>query len=338
MTTGTTRIGVAGALLASAIWAIAWPGTAAAEDPHSEGPPAAAAKTVLVLPTRVPDADAASRATFDLLIATSLQELGFAVVDNEKTAAALDASTPDLAQARELYLGLRFPEALEAARAIRVDILSHHGDLLCDSRLTEAELLMVRTLLDLGELEEARSLAGAVLEREPGLRLDPVESPPAMQALWVAALEKRSGMQPKEQAADDLVAIGKAAGAAYAVAATAKRTPDGVGWLVLQIVPTAGPGGPSRHPMALGARGTWARAVRLKLEERFPPPPSEVAATPVVPVVPPGPTDGKKKVWYKSWWFWTGVGIVVVGGAVVGIAVGVDRSGGGNNGSIDAEF
>jgi hypothetical protein len=324
----TTRLRLAGTLLAAAWVAIALPQTATAANPLAAGPPKPAAKTALVLPTRVPAVEAAERATFDLLIATALQDLGFAVVDAGQAAQKLDASIPDLAQARELYLGLRFQEALAAARAIRAEILAHGGDLLGDPLLTEAELLMVRTLIDLGETQEARELAVAVLEREPGLRLDPVDSPPAMQALWVAALDRTAAMQPQERGVEELAATAKAAGAAYTVAAVAKRTPDGVDWLVLQIVPAAGPEKPSRHPMALGARGTWARELRQKLVDRFGPPPSEVAAAPVAPIAP-GPTDGGKKVWYKTWWFWSAVGLVVVGGAVAGIAAAVDTKSGG---------
>jgi hypothetical protein len=329
-----TRLRFTGALLAAAWVAVALPRAGTAADPLAEGPPKPAAKTALVLPTRVPAAEAASRATFDLLIATALQELGFTVVDAGQAIQKLDASVPDLTRARELYLGLSFPAALEALRAIRAEILAHGGDLLGDPLLTEAELLMVRTLIDLGEAQEARELAIAVLEREPGLRLDPVDSPPAMQALWVAALDRTAAMQPREHVVDELAATARAAGAAYAVAAVAKRTPDGVDWLVLQIVPTGGTEKPSRHPMALGARGTWARDLRQKLVDRFGPPPSEVAAAPVIPIAP-GPTDGGKKVWYKTWWFWSAVGLVVVGGAVVGIAIGVDKDEGG---SISGEF
>ena len=321
---GETMRRVAGTLLAAACLAAAWPRTAIAEERPAEGPPAPKTESALVLPTRVPQELAAARATLDLLIATALQELGFAVVDAGQAVKQFDASVPDLAGARELYLDLRFEEALDAARGVRATHLAHGGDLLVDPTLTEAELMMVRILLDLGDQTQARELAVSVLEREPGLRLDPVDYPPAMQALWAAALDKRAAMQPQEHAVEGLAAIGKTAGATYVVAAVAKRTPDGVDWLVLQVVPTGESEKPSRHPMVLGERGAWARGVKLKLEERFPPPPSEIA-TPVVPVVPASPTDGGKKAWYKSWWFWSSVGLVVVAGAVVGIAIGLDK-------------
>ena len=329
MAGGETMRCVAVALLAAAFIAVAVPRATTADDQPAEGPPAPKAESALVLPTRVPLELAAARATLDLLIATALQEIGFDVVDAGQAVKRLDASTSDLAGARQLYLDLRFEEALEAARAVRATHLAHGGDLLGDPTLTEAELMMVRILLDLGDQAQARELAVGVLEREPGLRLDPVDYPPAMQALWVAALDKRAAMQPKEHAADELDALGKAAGATYVVAAVAKRTVDGVYWLVLQIAPTDEAAKPSRHPMVLGEHGTWAKGVRLKLEERFPPPPPEIAQ-PLVPI-PQGPIDGgkKKKVWFKSWWFWSSVGLVVVGGTVVGLAIGLDKDEGG---------
>jgi hypothetical protein len=335
MTEGKAGRRIAGVLLAAAFAAVVWPRSGLAEDPTAEGPPAPSAKSALVLPTRVPQALSAERATFDLLIATALQDLGFAVVDAGQTVTRLDTSASDLAKAHELYLELRFDEALEAARAVRAAHLAHGGDLLGDPSLTEAELMMVRLLLDLGDQVQAQEIAVGILEREPGLRLDPVDYPPAMQALWAAAIDKRAAMQPQEHAVEALAAIGKTADATYVVGAVAKRTPDGVDWLVLQVVPTGEGEKPSRHPMALGERGAWAKGVKLKLEERFPPPPSEIA-TPVVPVIPTGPTDGGKKVWYKSWWFWSSVGLVVVAGAVVGIAIGLDKDEG-NSVHMDAQ-
>jgi hypothetical protein len=328
-------------LLATAALAAAFPPPAAraaettAAKPPAEGPPAPAVETALVLPTRVPQAQAAARAPLDLLIATALQELGLAVVSAGQATKRLDAPAADLAEARELYIDLKYDEALAAARAVRAAYLALGGDLLGDPTLTEAELLIVRILLDRGEQAAARELAMGVLEREPGLRLDPVDYPPAMQALWIAALDRMAAMQPQEQPVDALAALARAIGVGCVVAATVKRTPDGIDWLVIQIVPSAEAERPSRHPTVLGENRTWARSVRLKLEERFPPPPPAIAATPVVPVVPAGPTDdGKKKVWYKSWWLWGPVLVLAVAGGAVGLAIGLDED---ETGAITAD-
>jgi hypothetical protein len=327
--TGAARRRIGIGLALGALLALA-PAAAAAGAP-AEGPPEPAAKGVLVLPTRVPVDLADARATFDLLIANALQELGF-TVDAAAARRKPDGPAPELAEARELYLELRFGEALAAAQAVRDARLARRGDLLGDPVLVEAELTMVRSLVDLGDLEEARRIAVELLGREPGLRLDPVDYPPAVQALWVAALARRAAMQPDEPSAEAIAAAGRDAGAAYAISAVAKRTADGVDWLVIQIVPTAGGEKPSRLPMALGAQATWARGVQRELERRFGPP--AAAMPPGAPGVPT-PAD-EKKVWYKSWWFWSAVGLVVVGGAVTGIAIGVDK-GGGNSVTMDPQ-
>lgn len=272
-----------------------------------------------MLPTRVPPADADERGTFDLLLATALQELDLSVVDAAELLRELDAPGPDLSEARELYLGLRLDAALDAAAKARDAHLAHGGDLLCDPGLTEAELMMVRILLDLGRPREAEEIAARVLEREPGLRLDPVDSPPSMQALWITALERREGTAPAEHDVDALAAAAAEAGAEYAVAGVRKRASRGGDWLVVQIVPASGPERPSRQPQRLGPRGSWARDVQSALEARFGPAAPESALAPLpLPAVPSGDRK-EKKVWYKTWWFWTTVGIVVVGGVAIGV-------------------
>jgi tetratricopeptide (TPR) repeat protein len=42
--------------------------------------------------------------------------------------------------------------------------------------------------------------------------------------------------------------------------------------------------------------------------------------------------DDRPAVWYKTWWFWTAVGVVVVGGSV---GLGVGLASGGGDGSVD---
>jgi hypothetical protein len=316
---GVCAAASAGAAALLALLALPLPALAA--DPAPEGPPGPAAKRVLVLPTRVPARDAEERATFDLLLATALHELDLTVIDAREVVRKLDDPGPDLASAREMYLGLKLDAALEAAAKARAAHLAHQGDLLGDPGLTEAELMMVRILLDLGRQREAGEIAAAVLDREPALRLDPVDNPPAMQALWLAALERRGAAEPREHDVDALAAAAREAGADYAVAGVRKRTARGADWLVVQIVPATAAEKPSRQPLRLGPRGSWARDVQGALEVRFGPAKSETVAAQAVPLpATPAPEDKKeKKVWYKTWWFWTSVGIVVVGGVAVGV-------------------
>lgn len=316
---GGRAAGAAGAAGAAALLALLALAPAAVAESSPEGPPGPARKRALVLPTRVPAAGAEERATFDLLLATALEELGLTVIDAAEVVRRIDDPGPDLSQARELYLGLKLDAALEAASGARGVHLAHRGDLLGDPGLTEAELMMVRILLDLGRPAEAGELAAGVLAREPDLRLDPVDNPPAMQALWIAALDGLAGAAPGEHDAGALATAAREAGADYAVAGVRKRTARGEDWLVVQIAPASPAGEPSRQPVRLGPRGSWARDVQGALEMRFGPARPETAAAPApLPAVPPG--DGKeKKVWYRTWWFWTTVGIVVVGGVAIGV-------------------
>jgi len=310
---------LAASLLASLLATRPAPASAGAPEGPPAPPAAAVAKRALVLPTRVLPGEGADRSTFDLLIATALSELGLDVVD-AAAARALDGQAPDLARARELYLGLEFEAALAAAAAVRDARRARGGDLLGDPALAEAELMMVRLLFELGRADAAKELAVALLEREPELRLDPVEYAPPLQALWLAAVERRAAMQPAEHPVDALAAVARAAQADYAVAAVRKRTADGRDWLVLQVVPAAAGDAPSRLPVVLGARGAWARDVRDALAARFGPiAPEGAPAAPAIPIPAPAPADGGKAAWYKSWWFWTSVGIVVVGGTAIGV-------------------
>jgi hypothetical protein len=313
------RLGRAAALAAAlaSLVALSAPRWASAQGAAPEGP-VSPSKRALVVPTRVLSSEAGERATFDLLLTTALHDLGFAVVDAGEVVRRLDAPGPDLAQARELYLGLELDAALEAAKRARDAHRAHSGDLLDDPGLTEAEIMMMRILLDLGRREEAERLADGVLAREPELRLDPVDSPPAMQALWIAAIERRTALRPQEHEVGALAAAAREAGTEYAVAAVQKRTAGGADWLVVQIVPAAGGEQASRQPLRLGQHGFWAHEVQLALEARFGPAKSEPAPLRMPPAAPP---DGgvKKKIWYKTWWFWTTVGIVVVGGVAIGV-------------------
>jgi len=54
----------------------------------------------------------------------------------------------------------------------------------------------------------------------------------------------------------------------------------------------------------------------------------EVAVPAEQPPVPPPEDDGEGTVWWKSWWFWTLTGVLVVGGATVGALYGTGVLGG----------
>jgi len=304
---------------------------AAAQEPIAapEGPevPVAAGEEerglgrVLVLPTRATSDGGADAATFDVLLASALQEIGFQVVDLKQDPAVvrLDEEAPALERARELYLAMSLEEALAVATGARDDYLERHGALIAGEGLREAELFIVQLLLDLGRVTEALDMAVEVLVRHPQLRLDPVRYSPAMQALWLAAIERGADREPLEPGREALAELGREIGVGWVAAAVRKRTPDGSLWLAIVLVPVDDAESSSRHSIELGPRASWARDIRSALEERFPPPPP--------PPMPPDPDPGgeepdpivEKHPWYKSWWFWTLVGVVVVGGTAGGL-------------------
>jgi len=287
-----------------------------------EGPPAPSEQPseergkVLVLPTRMPVEAGVDGDTLDVLLASVLQELAFEVRDAAVVCAQLDADAPGLEAAREAYLDMDLEGALENAEAVRDAHLAHRGDLLADPGLTEAELFMVQVLIDLGRQNEAAELAARILVREPALRLDPADHSQTMLALWSATVLGQTGRNPKAPSEEELAAFGREIGVDWVVVGVWRDGEDKGASLLVLVVPTGGDEAPSRHELALGPRARWAGAVRAALLERFPPPPPPTPPGPP-PGLPPGDGDGQTDdggEWYTSWWFWTVVGAVVVGG------------------------
>jgi hypothetical protein len=273
---------------------------------------------VLVLPTRIPVEAGVDGATLDVLLATELEELGFEVHDAEVVCEQLDADAPGLDTARDAYLDMNLEGALEHATAVRDAHLAHRGDLLADPNLAEAELFMTKVLLDLGRQTEAAALAAEILLRQPDLRLDPAEHSQSMLALWSATVLGQAGRDPRPPTEEELAAFGREVGVDWVVAGVWRADEQQAASMLVLVVPTGGDEAPSRHELALGPRSRWAGAVRVALLERFPPPPPP-APPPPPPGMPPGPDDPNGEVdgeteWYKTWWFWTVVGAVVVGG------------------------
>jgi len=296
---------------------------------EAEGPPAPAAEPaaepleereqVLVLPTRVPVGSGVDGATLDVLLASALQELGLDPRDAEVVSRELDESAPGLDAARDAYLNMNLEGALEHATAVRGAHLAHRGDLLGDDGLTEAELFMAQVLIDQGRQNEAAELAAEVLAREPSLRLDPADHSQTMLALWSATVLGQRGRDPTAPGEGELAELGREVEVDWVVVGVwREREEAGAGMLVL-VVPAAGEEAPSRHQVALGQRSRWAGAVRTALLERFPPPPPPTPPGPPPGIPSGGPGDPNGQVdddreWYKTWWFWTIVGAVVVGG------------------------
>ncbi len=284
-------------------------------------PPKDTRGSILILPTRAGTEGVGDAATFDVLLSSAFREVGFTVMDTGKIIESMHVNSRDLDEAREAYLGMDLERALTLAQEIRQVHLDHRGDLLGGEGLTEAELFMVQLLLDLRRVPEALDLGVDILMRRPGLRLDPVEHSPAIQALWLAAIERRSGRQPVEPSREQLKELGQTTHADWVAAAMIKRAQDDSARLVITLVSTMRGVEPSRHSIRLGKRSWWATEIRLALEERFPVAKPRETITQKLPDDPePGDEVDEKTPWYKTWWFWTAVGVAVVGGTVGGIA------------------
>jgi hypothetical protein len=291
-----------------------------APEPSAAPAPESERGSALVLPTRTPVGAAADGATLDVLIASVLQELGFAVRDVEGVRQQLDEGAPDLDRARDSYLDMDLDGALAAAAEVRDLHQAHGGDLLVDPQLEEAELFMLKVLIDLGRQDEAARLAAQVLQRQPGLRLDPADHSPTMLALWSATVLGQSGRDPEQPDGDRLARFGAEIGVDWVVVGVLSGATGSESRLLVIVVPTAADEERSRHQVILGPTAGWTGAVREALVERFPPP----ALPP--PVLPPGApgygddgTVDDGTAWYKSWWFWTTVGVVVAGGIAGGL-------------------
>jgi hypothetical protein len=283
--------------------------------------PADSRGQVLVLPSRTPVDAGIDGATLDVLLASAFQELGFEVRDAEVVCEQLDQDAPTLDPAREAYLDMDLEGALEHAAKVRDAHLAHQGDLLADPSLEAAELFLVQVLIDLGRQTEAAEIAARVLTRRPSLRLDAADHSPSMLALWSATVLGQAGRDPQEPSTDELEAFGRQVGVDWVVVGVWRSAPDLGNRLVVQVVPIGGDEEPSRHDVVLGPRARWAVEVRKALLERFPPPAPPVVPPPAGgPLGPTGPAGGNgdqidgDTEWYKTWWFWTIVGAVVVGG------------------------
>jgi hypothetical protein len=278
--------------------------------------------TVLVLPARTPPRSPVDGGAIDLLLATALQDLGFEVVDRAHVLEGFHQETPGMDQARAAYLDMRLEDALRLARAERERHMEHRGDLLRDPALEEAELLMVQLLVALEREDEAAEVADGMLEGNPGLRLDPAEYAPQVQALWASVLERRSGQPVPVPSREELRKLARLWGVDWLALAVTEGGADRKVSMALYLVPAAAEGEPSEHRTPLGTTATWGNAIRLLLLERFPPPaaPEPAAGEGGGAGPPPGAGDGAEvepPPWYRRWWFWTAVG-VVVGGATAG--------------------
>ncbi len=272
--------------------------------------------TVLVLPARTNPGSEVGSSVIDVLLTSGLEDLGVDVVGKRKKRQNCRRGAPKMDEARSSYLDMELETALDQADEVRKNQLNAHGDLLGCSDLTEAELFMVQVLLDLGRKKEATMLAEQILARQPLRRLDPGKYTPAMLALWDDVVRRKVNADPAVPDSKRLFEVGREAGVEWVVMGTCAGSGKGEDRLSVLVVPVDKEGPTARHVVTLGTEGQWATSVRAALATQFPPPLDETsnADGPAMPIADTSTKQDTKKKWYKSWWFWTAVGAVVVGG------------------------
>jgi hypothetical protein len=284
--------------------------------------PSSDSERALVLPTRARVGGTIEGPAVDVLLTTGLQNLGVTVVNRREKSSQCDARFVDLEKAKRQYLDMDLAGAFEMASMVREEQLARHADLLGCRELTEVELFMVQVLLDMKRADEARKLSVQILNRNPKLRLDPARFTPVAQAFWAEMIRSQKGLKPAEPDYERLSEIGRSTGVEWVVMGNcAGSTEDGEQVVVL-IVPTEKDKQVTRHLMVFDAPSEWSATVREVLEEQFPKPvPDKVT---LVSNMSPMPAQQSMATemgdvksgnpWYKTWWFWTAVGVVVVGG------------------------
>ncbi len=296
---------------------------ASRSEPEGPAPPlpeGAARGSALVIPARLPVGAELDAAALDVLLAAALQDAGFEVLDLESSWLPEERYAARLEEARQAYLEMDLQGALDAARRLREEFLESRGDLLGDPALAEIDIFIAQVLLDLGRRDEAVAAAERVLAAFPQRRLDPARHSPAMQALWSSVVERLEGRVPALSGREELARLGTSVGADWIAVAVWTTSGSGEKRLVVQLVPAEEPRRVSRHVVELGPRPAWALAIRGAVGQRFPP-----LAEPAPAEPPPLGEDGRgggdeKRAWYRSWWFWTTVGVVVAGGTAGALA------------------
>lgn len=272
--------------------------------------------TALVLPAKTGINGKVDSAAIDILLTSGLEDLGVQVMDIREGRRECNGGATGLGKARESYLDMDLEKALAQADEVREFQLEVYGDLLECPYLIEAELFMVQILLDLGKRDIAAEMAGRVLERHPLMRLDPAKYSPVMQSLWADTVAARSPQEVFEPDGQRLIGLGQKARVDWIVWGISAGSGEAGETLSVLLVPVNNGDGPVRHTVMLGSQGRWATSVRAALALQFPPPAgslgNDVEMSPVS--IPMTAATIQKTRWYKSWWFWTIVGVAVVGG------------------------
>lgn len=246
-------------------------------------------------------------------------------------ASSLAQETNALERGRELFRSFEYDDALELMQRVAAD-----PDVSAGQRIGALELAGVIHLLQRRE-DDARESFQRLLSFDPGHELNDTELPPRVQQFFD---QVRGESQPSNQLEVQLRApetfpeagaapvtlelSGETAGVAESVlhtrlpdaaefseaamtrdgaSFTAELEPFGEGVLEFYITVQA----PSGHVLATVGSDESPQRIAS-------PPP---VAEPVEPIEAPS-----RRAWYRTWWFWTVVGVVVAGGVTAGVIAG----------------
>jgi hypothetical protein len=257
-----------------------------------------------------------------------------------------------LAGVREQIMYANYPEAIAGANAVlaRTDIDAR-------TRNTALELLATAQIASRAA-DDARATLATLYARDPGHRLsDPDASPPVISAFARAReaqprpvdvrithrtpiLARRESpsievsLASNADAVDEVRLVYRQGSEAGWSRVVMNRRPDGT---YAARIPVVGPSDQAvdvaYHVLATapsGAELAHAGTEAEPLSLRIPPEATTaiVAAGPTIdPTAGTGPTEPSGTNVAEEWWFWTLIGVVVVGGVVTGVVVGTQTQG-----------
>lgn len=264
------------------------------------------------------------------------------------------AQSDPLANVREQIMYANYPEAIAGANAVlaRTDIDAR-------TRNTALELLATAQIASRAA-DDARATLATLYARDPGHRLsDPDASPPVISAFARAreaqprpvevrithrtpTLARRESpsievsLASNADAVDEVRLVYRQGSEAGWSRVVMNRRPDGT---YAARIPVVGPSDQAvdvaYHVVATapsGAELAHAGTEAEPLSLRIPPEATTaVIATGTGPTIDPtagtGPTESGGTNVAEEWWFWTLIGVVVVGGVVTGVVVGTQTQG-----------
>lgn len=279
--------------------------------------------------------------------------------------ASAQESSPDaaLAQARELVLFARYPEAVEAGRAILA-----RGDLSAAQRNAALELIATAQIAN-RQPDDARETLATLYSRDPGHRLADADASPPVISAFARAREARPtpialelshespGTLPRREPPAIELRVGTGADAISEVRLAYRTAGEPYSQVVMS--PRAAGVWTARIPVVgrsdraldvayhivamapsgaeLGRVGSEAEPLQLRIPAEVPDP-SAVAAAAIGDgsggTTPGDGGGGGGGSVVEEPWFWIVLGLVVAGGVTAGVVVATTSGGGPDQGTL----